>query len=149
MCAKILAVVPGGGHLCEARIALESVRESDVVYVTTPLPHLVNPPYQRNILFITNPHLNIFKYAINFFQSIWIYLKTRPEFILCTGGGQCIALFLIGKLLGSKTIFIESGSRIRFPSRTGKLLYRFSDYFYVQSADLLAFYPGAQLVTVL
>lgn len=148
MKARILAVAPGGGHLREARIALELIRESEVVYVTTPLPHLLlaSPP---NMRFIVDPHRSLHKYLLNIFQSVAIYRKTRPEIILSNGGGQCIALFLMGKILGCKTIFVESGSRIQFPSRTGKLLYHFSDHFFIQSANLFAFYPKAQLLRIL
>jgi UDP-N-acetylglucosamine:LPS N-acetylglucosamine transferase len=135
--ARILAVAPGGGHLREARIALELIRESEVVYVTPP-----------NMSFIVDPHRSLHKYLLNILQSIAIYRKTRPEIILSNGGGQCIALFLMGKLLGCKTIFVESGSRIHFPSRTGKLLYHFSDHFFIQSVNLFAFYPKAQLLRI-
>jgi UDP-N-acetylglucosamine:LPS N-acetylglucosamine transferase len=146
--ARILAVAPGGGHLREARIALELVSGSDVVYVTTRLPHLLETA-SPNMIFIVDPHRSLHKYILNIVQSFAIYRKTTPEIILSTGGGQSIALFLIGKILGCKTIFVESGSRIQFPSKTGRLLYHFSDHFFIQSPNLFAFYPKAKFLRVM
>lgn len=145
---KLLVVSSAGGHLCEAMIALEKTKEEDIVYVTNMLPHLKRN-HPKNMEFITDPHVSILKYGLNFVSSFKIYLKHRPKVILSTGGGISIGLFILGKTLGSKTIYIESGSRILFPSKTGRLLYHFSDYFFVQSEKLISFYPKAKLIEVL
>ncbi len=145
---NVLVVCPAGGHLCEAHIALEQFGESKTMFVTNPLPHLKsNPP--SNMLFIIDPHVNLFKYILNFLNSIKIYLKNNPRVVLSTGGGLSISLFILGKIFGATTIFIESGSRVRFPSKTGKLLYPFSDYFFIQSPQLLSFFPKAKLISIL
>ncbi len=144
----ILVIAPGGGHLREAMIALEGIKKYDILFITNPLPHLVEK-CEINIKFIIDPHNSLFKYAKNFFRSLYLYFKYFPSIIISTGGGISLSVFIIGKLLGSKTIFIESGSRIQFPSRTGRLLYYFSDYFIIQSDKLKESYPKSILTSVL
>lgn len=142
---NILVVAPGGGHLREAKIALEIIDNSEVLFITNPLPHLMKNQ-DENVRFIIDPHISIIKYMKNFIESISLFFKYYPSIIISTGGGISISLFIIGKIFNSKTIFIESGSRIQFPSRTGRLLYHFSDYFIIQSESLKKYYPKSTLI---
>lgn len=141
-------VASSGGHLREAMIALNAFDASDFAIATNILPHL---KYGASMEYysITDPHKSLFLYAKNFLEAIKCVLHFKPTWILSTGGGISIFPFLIAKLCGSKTLFIESGSRILYPSKTGKLLYRFSDFFIVQSSHLITFYPKALLREVL
>ena len=65
------------------------------------------------------------------------------DFVINTGGGMSIATSLLGKLLGAKLIYVESGARVSTPSRTGKLLYKYADLFIVQWKPLLKVFPDA------
>jgi beta-1,4-N-acetylglucosaminyltransferase len=145
---RIMVVCSGGGHLREAKIALEGVAHAEFFYVTNPLPHL-RQSHDVHLRFIKDPHKSLFHYFINFFQSVKILFQCKPDIIVSTGAGIAIFIFILGKLTGAKTIFIESGSRILYPSRTGSLLYRFADHFIIQSAPLFQYYPKAVLKEVL
>ena len=140
---SILCIVcSAGGHLTEAMLAVEKLKYPKF-YVTYKLPHTDQSLVELEYYYITNPHDNLFKFPINFLQSLRIYLKKRPKFILSTGSGMAIATCLIGKIFNSKIIYIETGARIHTPSKTGKLLYFISDLFIVQWKPLLKFYPKA------
>ena len=140
---NILCVVcSAGGHFTEALFAVENLKYPKF-FVTYKLPHMDQSLADLEYFYITNPHDNLFKYPINFLQSFRIYLKKRPKFILSTGSGMAIATCLIGKIFNSKIIYIETGARIHAPSKTGRLLYYFSDLFIVQWRSLLKFYPKA------
>ncbi|MDP1727421.1 MAG: hypothetical protein Q8M15_11610 [Bacteroidota bacterium] len=143
---KIMIISSGGGHLREAMIALECFNKENLLFVCNSLPHLQNLD-NINLVFIKNPHTNVLSYFRNLLQSISIYNKYRPEIILTTGSGIAISMFILGKMMGSKTIYIESGSRINYPSKTGRLLYRFSNHFIIQSALLKPYFPKAILIT--
>lgn len=139
----ILCVVcSAGGHLTEALLAINGVNFPKYI-VTYKLPHTDQSLTDLDYYYVTNPHNYIFKYPINILQSLRIYLKKRPRFILSTGSGMAIATCLIGKLFHSKLIYIETGARVHTPSKTGRLLYYFSDLFIVQWKPLLKFFPKA------
>ena len=136
-------VCSAGGHLAEAQLAVAEVDYAKY-FVTYRLPHSAESLKNSKCYFITNPHKYFIKYPLNFIQSLLLYLKKRPKFILSTGSGVAIATCLIGKLLGSKIIFIETGARIHTPSLTGRLLYCWADLFIVQWRPLLKFFPNAK-----
>ncbi len=79
----------------------------------------------------------------NVFLSLGIYLKERPNYIICTGVLAMIPMCLLVKLTGGKLIYIESFAKVTSPTQTGKLLYKFADRFYVQWESMLECYPEA------
>lgn len=79
----------------------------------------------------------------NAFISLKIYLKERPNYIICTGVLAMIPMCLLVKLTGGKLIYIESFAKVTSPTQTGKLLYKFADRFYVQWESMLKCYPEA------
>jgi hypothetical protein len=51
----------------------------------------------------------------------------------------------IGKIFGSKIVYIESFANIHTKSVTGKVVYLFADLFIVQWESMLKLYPKAKL----
>jgi beta-1,4-N-acetylglucosaminyltransferase len=138
----LCVVCSAGGHLTEAFLATQDIKYPKY-FVTYRLPHIANTLAGERHYFITNPHKNPFKYVTNFFQSLVIYLKQKPKFILSTGSGMAIATCIIGKLFGSKLIYVETGARVSNPSMTGRFVYRFCDLFIVQWEPLMKYFPSA------
>lgn len=81
-----------------------------------------------------------------FGQSLRIFWKERPDVIITTGVLAMIPMCLLVKLTGGKVIFIESYAKSTSPTETGKLVYRFADYFYVQWETMQEFYPKAKFL---
>ena len=52
-------------------------------------------------------------------------------------------MLCIGKLLGSKIIFIETFANSQSKTKTGSLVYKFADLFIVQWEEMLKLYPNA------
>ena len=77
----------------------------------------------------------------NFFTSLKIFLKERPDFVISTGALATIPMCIIAKIFRKKVIFIESFAKVNSPTLTGKLIYKFADQFYVQWEDMLKVYP--------
>lgn len=80
---------------------------------------------------------------INSFIEGYIFLKERPDAIICTGVLAMIPMCLICKLFGKKLIYIESFAKVTSGTETGKLLYKYADQFYVQWESMLEVYPDA------
>ena len=70
-------------------------------------------------------------------------LRARPDAVLTTGPGVAVPVCAIAKLLGARIIYVESFSRVRRLSLTGRLLSRLADLFFVQWEELRAFVPQA------
>lgn len=142
---RAIVVASGGGHLAEALLAIDGVPLRATI-ATFRLPHtektLQGVGWKRT--YLTNPHGNPLKYLQNIWQSLWLVVKDRPDLVISTGAGMVVPTCVISKLFGARLVFIETAARVTTPSRTGRLLYRFADEFYVQWEPLLKVYPRAR-----
>ncbi len=139
---KVIVIGPGGGHLAEAMLATEGVPMRRIV-ATYCEPHTRDSMSGERLWCLINPHGILWKYVVNAFQGLYMLLRERPKAIISTGGGMSIATALLGKFLGVKLIYVESGARVTSPSRTGKLLYKYADLFIVQWEPMLKHFPKA------
>lgn len=80
---------------------------------------------------------------VNAVRSLKIYLKEKPDVVICTGVLAMIPICLIAKLARKKLIYIESFAKVTSATQSGKLLYKFADQFYVQWETMLDIYPKA------
>lgn len=84
-----------------------------------------------------------FKVTRLFFESLVVLILARPDAILSAGPGLAVPISILGKFFGKKIIFLESWSRIYRGSTSGRIIYKFSDLFFVQWPELKNFYPKA------
>lgn len=84
-----------------------------------------------------------FKLLYNCFKSLFLYIKIHPDYIITTGAHTAGPMCLIGKIFGSRVIYIESFANINTKTITGKLLYPFSDLFIVQWSSMKKLYKDA------
>lgn len=142
---KILAISSGGGHLTELMHSLDGISDDNTTYVVFKTEYTKETLKGLNHHFIIDPHISKIKYLINAIWALFLYLWIRPNIIISTGAGIAIPMILIGKKLGSKIIFVETGARVTTPSKTGSFAYKYSDLFIVQYAPLLKYFPNAKL----
>jgi beta-1,4-N-acetylglucosaminyltransferase len=76
-------------------------------------------------------------------QALDVLLRVRPKTILSTGPAITVPVAVVGKLLGARIIFVETGSRITTVSLTGRIMYRFADLYFVQWPQLREKLPRA------
>ena len=76
-------------------------------------------------------------------QSLVILLRVWPVAVVTSGPAVAIPVSLWAKLLRRKVIFVETGSRVRRLSLTGRLMRRVADLFFVQWESLCEVYPRA------
>ena len=99
---------------------------------------------KENVFFAECPRRDPLKLAKNFFQSMKIFLREKPDIVISTGADTAIPFCMIAKLFGKKIVFIESFCRIKEPSVSGRIMYKISDLFLVQWKENLKFFPKAK-----
>jgi beta-1,4-N-acetylglucosaminyltransferase len=77
-------------------------------------------------------------------MSLYIAFVERPDVVITTGAGIVVFFCVFAKLFGAKLIFIESMARVERPTLTARMLYPFTDLFFVQWPGLLKFFPRAK-----
>ena len=85
----------------------------------------------------------IFKFAYNCMKSLYLYIKIRPKIIITTGTHTAVPICYIGKLFGSKIIFIETFANRTSRTLSGRLIYPIANLFIVQWKEMLDLYPKA------
>lgn len=67
----------------------------------------------------------------------------RPDLVLSTGASMAVSFAFLAKLLGLQFAYVESISRSKELSLSGRLVYPVCDEFYVQWPSLCKKYPKA------
>ena len=87
------------------------------------------------------------KSPVKVFRMLWrilrILLREKPNLVISTGAGIAVPGFLAARLLGIRTVYIESYARVQSLSLTGKICYRLAHLFLVQHASLASRLPRA------
>jgi UDP-N-acetylglucosamine:LPS N-acetylglucosamine transferase len=76
-------------------------------------------------------------------MSFIYFLFYRPAAVVSCGTGLTVPVFYAARVLGIKTAFIESMSRVESLSITGRLLRGKTDLFMVQWSELASKVPEA------
>ena len=134
---KICLVCSHGGHLTEMLELSEAFQGHDIFFVTYESERTgrLNRAYRFPNL--TKDRLSLLSFIP---RVLRILLKERPKVVVSTGAELAVPVFYLAKLLGIKTIFVESCCRVVHPSLTGRLIYPVADVFLVQWPSLVRSY---------
>lgn len=143
---KLCLACSAGGHLSEISQLKEYYSRYDHFFITFRRNDSIELAKKERVFFVVDPERNPLLFVINFFQSIKLLLREKPDAVISTGAGTAIAACIIGKVFGKKVVFIESYCRIKEPSFSGKIIYRLNaaDLFLVQWKENLKFFPKAK-----
>lgn len=148
---KVLFISSTGGHLSEMMQLKKLFDKYDYHIVTekTKSNLYLREKYPKRVSYLiygskTHPLIYPFKLLANCFISLFIYIKFRPKVIITTGTHTAGPMCCIGKILGSKIIYIETFANINTKTITGRLIYLFADLFIVQWENMLKIYPKAK-----
>lgn len=85
----------------------------------------------------------IFKFGWNIILSLIYFLIERPTTIITTGAGASYPTCLIARIFRRRIIYVESFAKLDSASVTGKMVYPFADYFFVQWPEMKKIYPNS------
>ena len=147
---KIMFIASTGGHLEELLQLKSMFNNYDYSLITekTKSNMYLKEEHKDKVHFLvygTKHHILTypFKLLINCFKSLGYYLKYRPDYIITTGVHTAGPMCCLGKIFGSKVIYIETFANMVTKTSTGKLLYPISDKFIVQWESMKKLYPKA------
>jgi len=147
---KVLFISSCGGHLVELLKLEPMFKDYDSYIITekTKGNSKLKDKYKNKISFLvygTKDHMLVypFKLLYNSFKSLFLYIKIRPKYIVTTGAHTAGPICVIGKIFGSKIIYIETFANMNKKTITGKIIYNFADLFIVQHESMLKLYRNA------
>jgi len=141
---KICLVGSSGGHLTHLLQLEDSYNIHERFWVTFEKVDAVSLLQNERKYWCYYPtNRNIKNLIRNTFLAFKILKTERPDVIISSGAAPAIPFFYLGKLFGSKTIYIEVYDRIDSPTLTGKIVYPVTDKFVVQWPEQKKFYRKA------
>lgn len=146
---RVLFISSTGGHLNELLQLSPLFEKYDSYLITEKTKSTKNLKSKyKNVNYLVygtrkNLFTYFFKFIYNSFKSLVLYIKIRPKAIVTTGTHTAVPMCYIGKLFGSKIIFIETFANSKTKTLSGKIVYPISDVFIVQWKSMLKLYPKA------
>lgn len=143
--AKVCVPTSSGGHLTHMRMLIPVLeRAADRFWVTFDKEDANTALAGERVYHCFFPtNRNVRNTLRNTALAVRVLRRERPDLIVSSGAAIAVPFFLIGKLLGAKTVYIEVFDRVDAPTLTGRLVRRFTDLFVVQWPEMTRVYPGS------
>lgn len=133
---KVLAIASKGGHWVELLRLLPAFSGMEVVYVSTD-PNLAATVKGSKFYSVPDANRwNKYKLIRIFFMLFTIVKKEHPKFVISTGAAPGLMGLFAAKLLGMKTIWIDTIASAEKLSLSGRIALKFVDRLYTQWPDL-------------
>ena len=130
--AKLLAISSPGGHWIQLnRLCKQLENRYDIIYA---MPDALFKPQQNTRVYSivdvsADDKWRLLPCAL---QVLYILLKERPKAILSTGAAPGAVAIGLGKLLGIRTIWVDSIANVKQISRAGRLAQKRAAVFLTQ-----------------
>lgn len=120
----VLLVGSSGGHLAQLwslRPWWERKRRTWVTFGTTDARGLLAD--ERDVVWAYHPTTrNVPNLLRNTWLAVRVTWRVRPATVVSTGAAVAVPFFLVGRLLGARTVFVEVYDRVETPTLTGRLV---------------------------
>ena len=129
---RLLFVASGGGHLAQLMLLEPWWSGHERTWVTFDTAGPAQLEGDR-VVFAHHPTTRNLPNLVRNVALAWRVLRReRPDVVVSTGAGVALPFFLIAKVLGVRTVFIEVYDRIDSRTLTGRLCRPLSDLFLLQ-----------------
>lgn len=134
---KIFAVASIGGHWVQLlRIARQMEEQYEVVYLCTHPKCQTMVEGRKFYLMEDYSRWDAWKMVPSFFHLLRVIWQEKPQAIMTTGAAPGLMCLLAGKIVGKKTIWIDSIANVQHLSASGRIASRFASKIYTQWKDL-------------
>lgn len=148
---RVLFVLGSGGHTARGLI-LSRQLDAEKYYLVPWESEVTKQKVGGNYFSVISPRfrakdnklMSVFRTLFLFLHSLLILFIIRPSVMISTGSGLTLPPFLIARLFGIKTVYIESPSRVYYPSIAGRLLMGKTNLWLSSWSELAERYPGVE-----
>ncbi len=131
--SRILAVASGGGHFVQLRRMRPAWEHCEVHYLTTLADYAAELEPGARLHLVNDASrwdkVGIARMAV---RVLWLFLRLRPAVVISTGAAPGYFAIRFGKLLGARTIWVDSIANVEQISMTGELVRKYSDLWLTQ-----------------
>jgi beta-1,4-N-acetylglucosaminyltransferase len=144
---KVMLVCSAGGHLAQLHRLRPWWQQHDRTWVTFPGAHADSLLQGETVRYAHHPTTRNIPNAIrNLGLAVRLLRAERPDVLVSDGAGVAFPFFLVGRVLGVRTVYLEVYDRITRPTLTGRLCYPLTELFLLQWPEQAARYPRGQVI---
>lgn len=130
---RVFAVASKGGHWVQLMRVVPPIADRyDIMFCSTKADYANVVGQQRFVAIKDYTRRTAWRIFSVFGTSFKAMRRFRPDVILTTGSGPAIAVILAGKLLGVKSIWIDSVANAQHMSLSGRIARRIASRVYTQ-----------------
>jgi UDP-N-acetylglucosamine:LPS N-acetylglucosamine transferase len=129
---KILAIASGGGHWEQMMIIKEGFKHANVVYANT-FDGLAEKSGVGSAHIVRDCNRSSIVASMRCMRDVWRVIRLeRPQVIISTGAAPGLIAIAMGRVLGAKTIWIDSVANSERLSMSGRFAGWFADLWLTQ-----------------
>jgi UDP-N-acetylglucosamine:LPS N-acetylglucosamine transferase len=129
---RVLAVASGGGHWIQLLRMAPAFEDQDLAFATTLESCRGQVNGARFYLVPDASRWHKFTLLVMAARVLWILAKERPDIVISTGAAPGFFALRLGKLLGARTIWVDSIANAERISMSGKNIGRHADLWLTQ-----------------
>ncbi len=143
----VLLVGSAGGHLAQLYALRPWWRRFARVWVTFASADAHSLLEGERVVHAYAPTTrNLWNLVRNTVLAWRVLRRLRPTVVVSTGAGVAFPFFLVARILGIPTIYVEVFDRIETPTLTGRLCYPLTDRFLLQWEEQARLYPKGRVI---
>lgn len=144
---KVLMVCSAGGHLAQLYRLRPWWDRHERVWVTFGHPQAESLLRgERVVLAFAPTTRNIPNGMRNLRLAVKVIRAERPDVVISDGAGVAFPFFVVARLLGVGTVYLEVYDRISCPTLSGRLCYPLSSLFLLQWPEQAISYPRGKVI---
>lgn len=129
---RVLAIASGGGHWVQLLRVMPAMAGCDVAYATVNDAYRAQVPGHRFHLIADATRWSKWKLLVSALQVAAVLLRERPDVVISTGASPGYFAVRLGKVLGARTIWIDSIANVERLSLSGEKAGRHADLWLTQ-----------------
>jgi UDP-N-acetylglucosamine:LPS N-acetylglucosamine transferase len=125
--ARVLAVASSGGHWVQLRRLERAFEGRDVAYLTTDPGHRAEVAPARFYTVNDANRWSRLALLVSTLRTLWVVIRERPGVVVSTGALPGYVAIRVGKLLGARTLWIDSYANVEQLSLSGRMVSKKAD----------------------
>jgi UDP-N-acetylglucosamine:LPS N-acetylglucosamine transferase len=121
---KLIALASGGGHWVQLQRLRPAFDGFETVYVSMFESYAEQVAGSRYYVIPDASRFDLASFAPVFLKAVRILLKERPKALVTTGSAPMLTFVLLARLLGARTLWIDSIANSERLSSSGRLARR-------------------------
>jgi UDP-N-acetylglucosamine:LPS N-acetylglucosamine transferase len=144
---RALLVASTGGHLLQLHRLRPWWAGHERLWVTFDKPDARSLLEGERVVWAYHPTTrNVVNLVRNLFLALRVVRRERPDVVVSDGAGVAFPFFVVARLLGARTVYVEVYDRVDSRTLTGRLCSPISDLFLVQWEEQRRLYPRSHLI---